>query len=316
MLIIQEEIQLTFQVLQLIILNIPRTQVTNAVNDPANMITAAESITVQPGETATITLQATVNSGTLGNITNTANVTADTIGTTSDTASNNVVDPCTDGATAGTVTTNDPDADGINNVCDLDDDNDGILDTVECNGTLTPATFVLVDDGVLDGNEAGTIALPSGGTGTWDITHAFTNGEIEQYALSTNNELYFFYDDDASAGTTWTLDNATFSIASTSGTDLQIVLHGYIDASGQVPNDGFGSRFSNYTITWTGGGNAIINDPINQLNLADGSAIASGTTFTQTALTDNDLLEWSVALPLGATNFTISADNGAAFEGF
>jgi hypothetical protein len=38
---------------------------------------------------------------------------------------------CTDGATAGTVTANDPDADGINNVCDLDDDNDGILDSDE-----------------------------------------------------------------------------------------------------------------------------------------------------------------------------------------
>ncbi|WP_339685834.1 hypothetical protein [uncultured Nonlabens sp.] len=40
-------------------------------------------------------------------------------------------DPCTDGATAGVVTANDPDADGINNVCDLDDDNDGILDINE-----------------------------------------------------------------------------------------------------------------------------------------------------------------------------------------
>jgi len=40
-------------------------------------------------------------------------------------------DPCINGATAGIVTANDPDADGINNVCDLDDDNDGILDTNE-----------------------------------------------------------------------------------------------------------------------------------------------------------------------------------------
>jgi hypothetical protein len=38
---------------------------------------------------------------------------------------------CTLGATAGTVTVNDPDADGINNPCDLDDDNDGILDDDE-----------------------------------------------------------------------------------------------------------------------------------------------------------------------------------------
>jgi len=42
-----------------------------------------------------------------------------------------VVDPCTNGATAGVVTANDPDADGINNVCDTDDDNDGILDVYE-----------------------------------------------------------------------------------------------------------------------------------------------------------------------------------------
>ena len=42
-----------------------------------------------------------------------------------------VVNPCTNGATAGTATANDPDADGINNECDLDDDNDGILDTDE-----------------------------------------------------------------------------------------------------------------------------------------------------------------------------------------
>ncbi|WP_298780224.1 T9SS type A sorting domain-containing protein [uncultured Polaribacter sp.] len=40
-------------------------------------------------------------------------------------------DPCTDGAIVGTVTANDPDADGINNICDLDDDNDGILDEDE-----------------------------------------------------------------------------------------------------------------------------------------------------------------------------------------
>ncbi|WP_378185287.1 tandem-95 repeat protein [Aquimarina sp. W85] len=39
---------------------------------------------------------------------------------------------CDNGTTLGTPTANDPDADGINNECDLDDDNDGILDTEEC----------------------------------------------------------------------------------------------------------------------------------------------------------------------------------------
>jgi len=49
-----------------------------------------------------------------------------------------IFDPCTDGSTAGTPTANDPDADGFNNVCDIDDDNDGILDSVEgCNSVFT-----------------------------------------------------------------------------------------------------------------------------------------------------------------------------------
>ncbi|MBL4744978.1 MAG: hypothetical protein JKY08_01280, partial [Flavobacteriaceae bacterium] len=40
-------------------------------------------------------------------------------------------DPCTYNAVLGTPTINDPDGDGINNVCDLDDDNDGIVDSEE-----------------------------------------------------------------------------------------------------------------------------------------------------------------------------------------
>ncbi|WP_397446188.1 CshA/CshB family fibrillar adhesin-related protein [Polaribacter sp. R77954] len=70
------------------------------------------------------------------------------------TATLTVGDLCTAGAIVGTPTSNDPDADGINNVCDFDDDNDGILDSDECgantgnlisngsfeNGTFTPNT--------------------------------------------------------------------------------------------------------------------------------------------------------------------------------
>ena len=52
---------------------------------------------------------------------------------------NAAADPCADGATVGLVTPNDSDADGINNECDLDDDNDGILDCEE--NDLTNATI-------------------------------------------------------------------------------------------------------------------------------------------------------------------------------
>jgi len=65
------------------------------------------------------------------------------VGSSQNAGVNACIDPCTDGATAGTPTANDPDADGYNNVCDLDDDNDGILDSAEgCNSVFTPTGAV------------------------------------------------------------------------------------------------------------------------------------------------------------------------------
>ncbi|MDB0612202.1 hypothetical protein PL371_10035 [Tenacibaculum maritimum] len=72
------------------------------------------------------------------------------------------VDKCTDGAIVGTVTPNDPDGDGINNVCDLDDDNDGILDANEdlnCTGTAP-----IIENIINENFETGTAgqAIPKG----------------------------------------------------------------------------------------------------------------------------------------------------------
>ena len=58
-----------------------------------------------------------------------------------------LIDYCTDGIILGTATVNDPDGDGFNNICDVDDDNDGILDTVEQNGDTTRDTD---NDGLYD----------------------------------------------------------------------------------------------------------------------------------------------------------------------
>ncbi|MCG8881559.1 Ig-like domain-containing protein [Tenacibaculum finnmarkense] len=60
-------------------------------------------------------------------VTHADNVCIESVGS----ATLSVFDPCKIGAILGTVTANDPDADGINNVCDSDDDNDGISDTDE-----------------------------------------------------------------------------------------------------------------------------------------------------------------------------------------
>ncbi len=82
------------------------------------------------------------------------------------------VSPCSDGAIVGTPTLNDTDGDGINNICDLDDDNDGILDEDEaCANSVSgfpnaekgylfqgnPTTVILVD--ILDGTSEATQTL-------------------------------------------------------------------------------------------------------------------------------------------------------------
>ncbi|MDP5094155.1 MAG: Ig-like domain-containing protein, partial [Polaribacter sp.] len=78
----------------------------------------------------------------------------------------NAVDPCTDGAIFGVVTANDPDADGINNVCDLDDDNDGILDSEECQTLIGEKAFFLDNP-----NDVETFNLPPVGNGfVLDVT--------------------------------------------------------------------------------------------------------------------------------------------------
>ncbi|MCG8775054.1 beta strand repeat-containing protein [Tenacibaculum finnmarkense] len=71
------------------------------------------------------------------------------------------IDPCTDGAIVGTVTANDPDADGINNRCDLDDDNDGILDSQEDAGCTTPVIEEIIINETFEAGTPGT-NIPKG----------------------------------------------------------------------------------------------------------------------------------------------------------
>ena len=147
-----------------------RSQVTNTVNDPANMIVSGDNVNLFPGETMTVTLNAIVNASAAGTTqTNTVNVGANYIGTVSDTASNNVlipVDQC-DASASGNL---DTDGDNVSDICDLDNDNDGILDTDE--GKCTSQ--------VLSG--AWTI---SGTTASYD----FGNGVIAE--VSTTNAIDF-----------------------------------------------------------------------------------------------------------------------------
>ncbi|WP_378185283.1 gliding motility-associated C-terminal domain-containing protein [Aquimarina sp. W85] len=96
---------------------------------------------------------------------------------------------CSNGTIVGTPTANDPDADGLNNSCDLDDDNDGILDSVEgrCDqpsvansnsgsGSFQDQLYIFNWDGVdlsngIQNGDTQTFVLPDG----LSITATFSN---------------------------------------------------------------------------------------------------------------------------------------------
>ncbi|MCG1036972.1 LamG-like jellyroll fold domain-containing protein [Polaribacter sargassicola] len=129
------------------------------------------------------------------------------VGTVLKTVNFGIVYECTNGATEGVVTANDPDADGINNICDLDSDNDGILDSVEGTGDFD-------GDGVPN-----YLDLDSDNDGIYDIveaggTDADNDGLVDNFTDLDQDGLADIYDD--SCTSTSSLGYAT-SVVSSSG---------------------------------------------------------------------------------------------------
>ncbi len=103
-------------------------------------------------------------------------------------------DPCGGGAIVGTPTANDPDADGINNVCDLDDDNDGILDSDELACTTRQVWDTTVSSGnITIGSESVGYTTSITGPGTF----TGSNNSSGHISFDNNNVL--------SPPTVWTI---------------------------------------------------------------------------------------------------------------
>ncbi|WP_348714254.1 VCBS domain-containing protein, partial [Tenacibaculum sp. 190130A14a] len=205
----------------------------------------------------------------------------------------------------------DTDGDLIPNRVDIDDDNDGILDLEECSSS--PVTFSSTTA------TTGTLNLPNaGGTANWSISNT-GQSSIVSSGVSDNDELYFVYDGSGN----WTL-TSVFEITSIpSGADLQMKLDGFVDKTSSDFSASFGSKFSTYTISWTGGvGDAQVFDPAGNQIIGGGQTISNGGSFTQDTgdksggAWSNNLLQWYVIFPEGATQFTINATGGASLEGF
>ena len=120
-------------------------------------------------------------------------------------------DPCTDGAIVGTPTLNDTDGDGVNNVCDLDDDNDGILDEDEaCSNSVT--SFPNAEKGYLFQGNPTNVYLVNLDTGTSTL-HQSLNYYIN--GVTVNEDDGMFWAINKSENKVVLVDPFTFNIVDT-----------------------------------------------------------------------------------------------------
>ncbi len=118
---------------------------------------------------------------------------------TSNSGTLSVVDPCVISATNP-----DSDGDGVSDYCDKDDDNDGILDTVECPTYVTsPNIFVQSVTGINSFN-VNTLTQTAFCTGNLNIT--------TDIAVSTSGVMYGVYNASATTSTLAIINSGTCSV--------------------------------------------------------------------------------------------------------
>jgi hypothetical protein len=122
-----------------------------------------------------------------------------------------VSNPCTDGAIVGTPTANDTDGDGVNNICDLDDDNDGILDEDEaCSNAVS--SFPNAEKGYLFQGNPTNVYLVDLNTGVSTLHQTLTyyiNG------VTVNEDDGYFWAIDKTNNKVVLVDPYTYNIIDT-----------------------------------------------------------------------------------------------------
>jgi len=170
----------------------------------------------------------------------------------------------------------DSDMDGIGDLLDLDDDNDGVLDFDEL--TCQP---------VIIANSTTTPSARNHQATAW-----FTNGvDSAFYTLTSDADNANFFTNTADGFHYATFDNAApFTVNETHHLDITggSTISGDIEWGPQVPTNS--ATWANQTVqvhditlTWSPTINAMVIDPNNQTSLTNGAIINSGVTFTQNA---------------------------------
>ena len=229
-------------------------------------------------------------------------------------ALNNTVNSCVD-----------TDSDGVNDVFDIDDDNDGVLDTEEneTNTSSLPVFNVTSSNSNTSNTDtktvSGTFSYGTTGEGTWELTTDAVNSDTQVPSnfyitanVGSNNGLAIIFE-----GTNpyTTLSRFTYSISTPDAVfkDFQFQLNGKTYSTSMTQQSDV------YNLTFPTGSNGIILDPDNQTTSDDGIPYTSGSDLTQRNDIANTSLTWqiktSVYRGLNSGQFEIVATRGDATEG-
>ncbi|MBE7697338.1 beta strand repeat-containing protein, partial [Tenacibaculum finnmarkense] len=200
----------------------------------------------------------------------------------------------------------DSDTDGVPDGCDLDNDNDGILDSVEC-GALLPGAVTGIDTNTLTGTFTSSV-----------LSTDFTLTSPSQIELPLGNKIPVEFK--SYAGVTegilayWDEGNVipnTFDIKFT----LQAPVNGVLNAlriASNAPGSAYGAQNAKkqITLTWPGGTSAVLSDPLNEIvNLTDGAVITSGTILELDSGTNQILnSRWYLDIDLAGVSYPFSLD--------
>ena len=261
-------------------------------------------------------------------------------GTTTDANNNGLLDQYEDGAT-GTINyvstysayaindainaCTDTDGDGVNDVFDLDDDNDGVLDTKE--NTINTSSLPVFNVTSTSSNTSnistktvsGTFSYGTAGEGSWVLTTDAVNSDTQVPSnfyitanVGSNDGLAIIFE---GTGTYTTSSTFTYSIVTPDAVfkDFKFQLNGKTYSTSMTQQSDV------YNFTFPASLNGIVSDPDNQTTSDDGITYTSGSDLTQRNDVANTSLTWQIKTSVyqgsSTGQFGIVATRGSGTEG-
>ncbi|MEZ5807864.1 MAG: Ig-like domain-containing protein [Zhengella sp.] len=184
-----------------------------------------------------------------------------------------------------------------------------VIDLDVADVTTNPGGFALINLVTESADQAtGLIGDGTSWTANWELNRTAFTGYAPAMDTFTRNDgtivgVIARAQDDLAGGDSYTVD---FTATPAAGSAVDAVIAG--------GTSGINSSPGNYTLTWTGGGHAILSDPDGQIdNFNDGDIILSGDVLHLAVATDT--ASWAVEVPGDNVTVSYASDGGAETTG-